>query len=489
MQKILTESKKAKKAVLYALCAVVLGAVILFGGASFSSGSGCVDHSILGWAWSENTGWISFSCKNTTSTVDYGVDKSPSTGLLSGKAWSENIGWISFDSADLAGCPSGTCTAVLSTTTNAASGWARALAASSSASGWDGWIKLNGTASDSTPYGVFLNNSTKELYGWAWGGNTANGTSTGVVGWVSFNCSNRSSCGTIAYKVQSPVQPPTISSLSAPTNTSDNYCKCWLDGSDQKQVGRSGSVGFSWLYQDPGASPLASYQLKVSEANDVNGATSTYMNPTGLNIAAGSQVDSGTVNVVSSPGAGELAYNKTYYWWVNACNAGGACTNWIAGPSFSTPQKRYPITGIGWTGKDITASEEVQFCTSANINDPADPCYSTCYKGTASPAVPDDPNRTGTEWVCSACFDSSNNYRACQDVSGTLYGWIFPGVEGTDYSFVSSTTASSPNPIVKFITPGKNRTIKLRVSGSSCGDETTTDILLPNPIWREKNPF
>jgi hypothetical protein len=185
-----------------------------------------------------------------------------------------------------------------------------------------------------------------------------------------------------------------------------------------------------------------------------------------------------------------MAYNKTYYWWVKGCNASSTCTSWIAGSSFSAPQKRYPIVGITWVSEKIIATEDTQFCTTADINNPADPCYSACYKGSASPAVPDDPNNAGTQWVCSACFaNSANQYKACQDVSGTLYNWIFPGTEGTDFSFASSTTATSSNPVVKFLKSGKDRSIKLQVSGSSCGGERISDILLPNPVWKEKSPF
>ncbi|MDD5031678.1 MAG: hypothetical protein PHR36_01380, partial [Patescibacteria group bacterium] len=56
------------------------------------------DNNVTGYAWSENIGWISFSCSNDNSclTVDYGVAVDPATGNISGYAWSENIGWISF---------------------------------------------------------------------------------------------------------------------------------------------------------------------------------------------------------------------------------------------------------------------------------------------------------------------------------------------------------------------------------------------------------
>ena len=144
--------------------------------------SPCEDHNVQGWAWSENIGWISFSCRNRNNVgegVDYGVDINLSTGEFSGYAWAgggENadgslaatIGWISFDGAQL------------DRETGEVSGWARAYRAiepeGQTLGGWDGWIKLSGTWVD----GVSFNTSTNEFEGWAWGSD--------VVGWISFNC-------------------------------------------------------------------------------------------------------------------------------------------------------------------------------------------------------------------------------------------------------------------------------------------------------------
>lgn len=56
------------------------------------------------WGWSENYGWISFSCttggsegENICASSDYGVTVATSTGEFDGYAYSENIGWISFN--------------------------------------------------------------------------------------------------------------------------------------------------------------------------------------------------------------------------------------------------------------------------------------------------------------------------------------------------------------------------------------------------------
>ncbi len=155
-------------------------------------------HNISGWAWSDNTGWLSFNCDNETScgSVDYGVDMA-SDGTLSGYAWSNNIGWVSFNQSDLSGCPSTPCTASVDPTTGAMNGWIKALSADGN--GWDGWMSLSGS---SPSYGPVLNNSdvnNRIFEGYGWGSD--------VVGWVSFNsyagyeakltapiCNNNSTC-------------------------------------------------------------------------------------------------------------------------------------------------------------------------------------------------------------------------------------------------------------------------------------------------------
>ncbi|MHC4394504.1 MAG: hypothetical protein ACYS1A_02500 [Planctomycetota bacterium] len=63
------------------------------------------DVELTGYIWAENIGWISLSCKNTSScgTVNYGVTND-GAGSLSGYAWGENIGWISFSCDNTASC-------------------------------------------------------------------------------------------------------------------------------------------------------------------------------------------------------------------------------------------------------------------------------------------------------------------------------------------------------------------------------------------------
>lgn len=143
-------------------------------------------HNLSGFAWSENIGWISFNNTTGGGSVNYGVNIDPATGDLSGYAWSENIGWIKFDPiGHYPSLPNNS--AKLDITTNQITGWARACAGTvngdctgaSRTDGWDGWIKMTGTALNGSGYGVIRSSGANcGLAGYAWGSD--------VVGWISF---------------------------------------------------------------------------------------------------------------------------------------------------------------------------------------------------------------------------------------------------------------------------------------------------------------
>ncbi len=104
-----------------------------------AAGSAAVLH---GYAWSSTIGWVSMNCAESPGATDYRVSINNSTGAFSGYAWSSNVGWIGFNSADVAACGA---QAVLNTTTNVVTGWARVLSGTV-ASGADGCINLGNTS-------------------------------------------------------------------------------------------------------------------------------------------------------------------------------------------------------------------------------------------------------------------------------------------------------------------------------------------------------
>ena len=95
------------------------------------------DFELTGYLWGENVGWISMSCKNTSScaTTSHGV-VNDGNGVLSGYAWSENVGWVNFAPA--------TAGVVIDATTGEFSGraWGENI----------GWITFASTGAN--PYGT-----------------------------------------------------------------------------------------------------------------------------------------------------------------------------------------------------------------------------------------------------------------------------------------------------------------------------------------------
>ncbi|HMN19727.1 MAG TPA: hypothetical protein PKA31_04015 [Candidatus Moranbacteria bacterium] len=150
--------------------------VFVFGVATFIKASAAGN--TLGWLWggsesvSDGTidgnesglGWISMSGAN------YGVTIPSGDGPLGGYAWSENAGWIDFAPAgpypqapNFAARRNG----------DILEGWARIVSiaqasAVGNSGGWQGWIKLSGTAQNGTSYGISINPVTRSLGGYAW---------------------------------------------------------------------------------------------------------------------------------------------------------------------------------------------------------------------------------------------------------------------------------------------------------------------------------
>ena len=182
---------------------------------------------LSGFAWAGGgVGWISFNSASDGSTAPYSVKvdttnrASGGTGLFSGYAWSGNIGWVSFNSSDLTSCPSGTCSAQINWANGVVTGWARALSATTSGGGWDGWIQLSGdTVSVWAGRGVKMDLVSGQFSGYAWGGP--------VLGWIDFG----STIGTTFVGVLGPQScgngannPPTCNTCTAPLTWNGASC-------------------------------------------------------------------------------------------------------------------------------------------------------------------------------------------------------------------------------------------------------------------------
>jgi PKD repeat protein len=198
-------------------------------------------NNLVGWAWSDNIGWIGFSCHTSeaeksgnsggnvpTCSSVWGAHiiesgESLAIGLpertVIGHAWSDNIGWISFQKTETNIPPSTGKLAFDSlfldknfiatvNSSNRIVGWARVLSACTDASctalinpSWDGWIYFPDDAS-----GVTID-SRGRWSGFAWGG--------AVLGWISFDASRDAYTGT-AFSAPSKNTAPVASMVTTP---------------------------------------------------------------------------------------------------------------------------------------------------------------------------------------------------------------------------------------------------------------------------------
>lgn len=164
-------------------------------------------NNIRGWAWSDNVGWVSFSCHSSEGTEGacanpWGThmvmpSEASDVGIrdnsIIGHAWSDTLGWISFQKSETGEPPlTGNAAfdakfegqnyiARFDADQNTIIGWARVLSACTSVPcgvnlvdpAWNGWIQFL----DAT-YGVKIS-STGQISGYAWGGD--------VIGWLTFD--------------------------------------------------------------------------------------------------------------------------------------------------------------------------------------------------------------------------------------------------------------------------------------------------------------
>ncbi|MCK5122646.1 MAG: PKD domain-containing protein [Candidatus Pacebacteria bacterium] len=301
-------------------------------------------HNIIGFAWSENIGWISFNCENTVSCAisDYGVNVDLA-GNVSGYAWSENIGWISFEPADIVGCPAGICQPSLAG--GVFSGWARAL---NHGGGWDGWISLNCVNSGvcaTSDYKVFLNGINFE--GWAWGGD--------VVGWVSFSCSNNAPpCVLSNYKVYFRNNAPVIT---------DGGCTM----ADVCDLGANPQAQFIWTYSDTDGDLQKDYRVEIYD--DLALTIPTVGGDSGKTLSN---------SVVFTVPPGVLEYGEEYWYKVRVWDTNDAESNILAPLYFGGLKgisHQYPTVEFSFNpAAGIERFQEVTF-------DPENPVLSQVYDG------------------------------------------------------------------------------------------------------------
>ena len=385
----------------------------------------CRQHDVYDWAWSENIGWVSFSCENTGATNDYGVDIDVvgNTGTFKGYAWSENIGWLSFEAIDVnvAACPDApaSCQATVDMTTGEVSGWARVLSTG-------GWIHLRDAPSG---YGVSIDTVAKEFLGWAWSED---------FGWLSFNWADGG--GVTPYKVMTSIDFAGPAPPNKPTNLDvvlgeRAYCKSYS--------GYCGKVipTFSWDF-DPGQT---GYEIWLDEDDWAVGSPEFTR-----------QVDSGSSEFVLDPVFGyDVLFNHIYYWKVKTKN-NGVYSEWSNIDSFATDPHAWPCPDFAPDPLNPSVDKVVDFIQDTSPNE------SLCYA-------------YGFEDFCQEGSDPLGIY---------TYQWdLGNGETPTTKGNVSTVYNPSGTYTIRL-----EITDSTFFSGGICSREYDLGVGLPFPKWKEIKP-
>lgn len=314
------------KTILILSAVIFLSGSLVFGfvGESLAGTS----QNVSGWAWSSNIGWISFNNTTGGGGYDYGVNLDDS-GNFSGYAWSSNIGWVSFNRSDT-GNPSSNdpgsgsgAIAKYNSDTDKILGWARAL---SQGGGWDGWIALGDmNTNDAFNYGASINSSNSDFEGWAWGSD--------VVGWISFNCANRGTCGDSNYKTATtssvPGQGPNI-----PSNFSVSLDNCKYQATSAPVV--------KWKYTHPQPNRLqAEYQVKIG--SDSNFSNVIYFNQSAILH----DQETATYTLIGSGWNEWVQWGKRHWISARVKDERGKWSQWTPSLSFDIPKHAYPWVNFG----------------------------------------------------------------------------------------------------------------------------------------------
>ncbi len=202
---------------------IIISSLLIFGFFSFvpNAHAAPTEIDVYGYAWSDNIGWISMNCNNSSMAVGYNQNTCPNAdykvtlnvddGTMKGYGWADSVGWILFNprisTPGLSGNLSGPVVVrnPAGPGVQPVTGWARFCSDSSSSvptnpdqclsglstitvqnGGWNGWVAMSGKSQAGNLFEVSYNTDTGGFSGFAWGG-TLNDTGSEVVGWINFN--------------------------------------------------------------------------------------------------------------------------------------------------------------------------------------------------------------------------------------------------------------------------------------------------------------
>ncbi|MDD4409955.1 MAG: hypothetical protein PHW52_04890, partial [Candidatus Pacebacteria bacterium] len=215
----------------------------------------------------------------------------------------------------------------------------------------------------------------------------------------------------------------------------------------------------------------------------------------------------------------ELAYGKTYNWWVKV-KTSSATSQWIpAGNAFMTADHQWPKVSVASINTSEIAANTVRLCSTVfpSRNGIVDPCLAACWKKSTTTKdgivnvnfsffdkVLQQKQLQSSAWKCSVCYNTDGEAILCQESATTIDGgknrfeW---GKTTTNFIFPSSTSNTSlkpfedvdtdngiyaRNPFVKVIKNDASNKVKLKIRGSECPLATGLEAKSIRPIWSEK---
>jgi hypothetical protein len=215
-----------------------------------------------------------------------------------------------------------------------------------------------------------------------------------------------------------------------------------------------GKINFSWVYKDDENDSQTSYEFQVAtDLNFNNKVIDAVCNTAScLGGVNSPNTDTKRVEISPTPLSDELAYGQTYYWRIKVCNKGSVCSNWTAGPSFTTPVHAYPWPDFDWFPKLVGANSSIKFFDN----------NSTCYN-------PDSYN--------------------CSTHPENVYEWDFSynEIEG----FADPAEAVGTEVFYSFPAEGVYN-VALRITDPTVGSCITSkniSVSKPLPKWREVSPI
>ncbi len=418
------------------------------------------DDNISGWAWSENIGWVSFNCNNPELSAprcnkDYGVNINDATGKFSGYAWSRGtdadeggVGWIDFaPTGPYPGAPNYSVCVNLPNISNEVceadllkgqiGGWARVVSSGE-------WIKLRGTN-----YGVYVDKTTGEFHGWAYGGES--------MGWLSFNCVEGGDCGDSDYKVKT-----ALSFNSAPDKPGIDLA--YPEGESLSHCSFQGKSipSFYWTYSDPETNPQIGYEIWIDDDPG-------FLDPKFNNLVEASASTAYTLDLSQDdecPGdcwLSNLAWNTTYYWKVKVTDDIDDPSHWSEWSdvnSFATPKHAWPWPDFAPSPVHPGVNGIVHFIQNGAF--PHEDYKSLCYAG---------------------------GEHLCEDDSNVVYEWDIGNGQIPDICDIDINCRG--NATTTYTAMG-TYTIKLTITDTTlpgtCSRSKPINISLPFPIWEEIRP-